>query len=254
MSVPAHTLRKAERVVLAVRRRVEPEVSIGGLAFEAPAPVFHPALDGSTAFFARIAGPMIAPGHRVLDVGTGCGVLGALAAHRGASVVACDVSIDAIRAAESNLRRHGLSDRVELRAGAARDVVPEGGFDLVFWNGPQDTRPCLGERCFATKAGAHHGRLVEVFTGAPRWIGESGRMLVLADAVWGADASLLGAVPEGFRLVPLRRSAFGRFTLWSLGWDAARARAERQEGASERRARVSRRRWQQGEVDAGEAT
>jgi ribosomal protein L11 methyltransferase len=74
------------------------------------------------------------PGMRVLDLGTGSGVLALVAAHLGAApVVAVDRDPQALRAARRNVRANGLSRRVRVLRG---DGPPEGdgGFDLVVAN------------------------------------------------------------------------------------------------------------------------
>lgn len=71
-------------------------------------------------------------GRRVLDVGTGTGVLAIAAAKLGArEVVACDVDPLAIEAAADNARLNEVT--LELHEGSL-DAVPEGTFDVVVAN------------------------------------------------------------------------------------------------------------------------
>ena len=77
------------------------------------------------------------PGMRVLDLGTGSGILAIAALHLGAShVVAWDVDDVAISAARGNIARNDLSDRVTLGVGSlgtpAASVLGE--FDLIAAN------------------------------------------------------------------------------------------------------------------------
>jgi ribosomal protein L11 methyltransferase len=86
-------------------------------------------------------------GVRVLDVGTGSGILAIAAAKRGAlEVVAVDTDPLAVRAATDNAVRNDV--RVDVRAGSAADVA--GTFDVVLANlvGPVLTQiaPHLRER------------------------------------------------------------------------------------------------------------
>lgn len=78
-------------------------------------------------------------GDRMLDMGTGCGVNGILAARAGAEVLALDVNPEAIRAAQDNARRNGVADRLEVRLsdvfGAAEPAV-DGPFDVVVFDPP----------------------------------------------------------------------------------------------------------------------
>jgi ribosomal protein L11 methyltransferase len=72
-------------------------------------------------------------GARVLDVGTGSGVLALAAAALGArSAVAYDTDTDAIFVARENLARHPFGERVFLFAGPTRALA--GTFDVVLAN------------------------------------------------------------------------------------------------------------------------
>jgi len=77
------------------------------------------------------------PEPRILDVGTGSGAIALALADElpGASVVAVDVSADALALAAENVARTGLGDRVELREGNLLDSA-DGLFDLVASNPP----------------------------------------------------------------------------------------------------------------------
>ena len=73
------------------------------------------------------------PGARVLDVGSGSGVLSIIAARRGASeVVAIDIAEVARHATDDNALRNGVSDRITASTTAIADI--EGSFDLVVAN------------------------------------------------------------------------------------------------------------------------
>jgi ribosomal protein L11 methyltransferase len=73
------------------------------------------------------------PGDRVLDVGTGTGVLGVLAAMCGAAtVVATDIEDEAVEVAAGNARRNDVADRF-VASTAPLDELPV-DFDLVVAN------------------------------------------------------------------------------------------------------------------------
>lgn len=75
----------------------------------------------------------VSPGDRVLDMGTGCGVNGILAARAGASVLALDINPEAVRSARDNAHRNRVADRLDVRLSDVFDAVdPEtdGPFDL----------------------------------------------------------------------------------------------------------------------------
>jgi ribosomal protein L11 methyltransferase len=73
-------------------------------------------------------------GMRVLDVGTGSGILALAAAKLGAaSVLALDVSSVAVEAAQANAQANGLAERITVRLGSLEEH-PETTYDLVVAN------------------------------------------------------------------------------------------------------------------------
>lgn len=75
-----------------------------------------------------------APAARVLDVGTGSGILAIAAARLGAPQVrAVDLDPDAVAAAAGNVERNGVGDRVEVEL-RGLDAVGVGAADLVLAN------------------------------------------------------------------------------------------------------------------------
>ena len=76
------------------------------------------------------------PGDRVLDVGTGSGVLATAAALLGASAVdGVDIEPVAVRAARENVDRNGVGAIVRIEQGSVGDGEPfQGEYDLVVAN------------------------------------------------------------------------------------------------------------------------
>ena len=86
----------------------------------------------STRLCLGLLAEQIRGGERVLDVGTGSGILAVAAAKLGASsVVAVDIDPLAVDAARQTVRQNRLAERIEVRGGS----IPEGAtFDLVTAN------------------------------------------------------------------------------------------------------------------------
>lgn len=79
----------------------------------------------------------VVQGARVLDMGTGTGVLAFVAACAGARVIATDNSGHAVGNAKLNVERLGMADRVEVRGPADLfDSVAGELFDVIIFNAP----------------------------------------------------------------------------------------------------------------------
>ena len=70
---------------------------------------------------------LVKPGHLVLDVGTGSGILAIAAARLGAAhITAVDIDGHAVRAARKNFRRTGISNLVSAESGSIPGAVTRG--------------------------------------------------------------------------------------------------------------------------------
>ncbi len=112
--------------------------------------VYEPAED--TFLFAENLD--ISQGAQVLDVGTGCGILGILVAKKASSVLAVDLNPAAIRCAKENARLNNLQNKMFFVRGDLLTSLAKGtGFDIILFNAPylpveEGTallaRPCMG--------------------------------------------------------------------------------------------------------------
>lgn len=109
-------------------------VSFAGLEFVVLPDVFPPRSD--TDLLRRHL--RVAEGSVVLDVGTGSGALAVLACKAGAArCVALDISPAAVRNAEINAGKHGLSGRIDVRLSDGLAALQSAEvFDLVIANLP----------------------------------------------------------------------------------------------------------------------
>jgi ribosomal protein L11 methyltransferase len=101
-----------------------------------PGMAFGTGLHPSTQLAMMAIEDELEPGARVLDVGTGSGVLATAAALLGASAVhGVDIEPVAVRSARENAERNGVAEIVRIEQGSVGDGEPFlGAYDLVVAN------------------------------------------------------------------------------------------------------------------------
>lgn len=75
-------------------------------------------------------------GERVLELGTGCGLLAILAAKAGAEVVATDINPMTLECARTNAVENSVSDQIDFRCGCLFDPVGGELFETIVFNPP----------------------------------------------------------------------------------------------------------------------
>jgi release factor glutamine methyltransferase len=125
-------LREWHERALAEGRREEPiSVEHLGHLFVVPPEVYPPHPLG----LAELVRAEVRPGERVLDLGTGSGVNGIVAAAAGGHVVAVDVNPIAVECARANVAANRLADRIDVRESDVFEAVDD-RFDLVVFDPP----------------------------------------------------------------------------------------------------------------------
>ncbi len=93
----------------------------------------HGSTEGCLALLDRWLATQLAP--RVLDIGTGTGILAVAAVKLGAPrVAAIDVDPDAVSAARQNAEANGVADRIDVSAGGPESLPRTAAYDLVLAN------------------------------------------------------------------------------------------------------------------------
>jgi SAM-dependent methyltransferase len=129
--------RRLQRILTDMRRAREGVMVEGiGESLTVHPHVYVPSDASVPAMYARFAS--LLSGRDVLDMGTGTGVLAILAANLGArSVVATDISPEAVANARENVRRTNTGATVCVKDAAPLFQAVDGGtFDVVMFNAP----------------------------------------------------------------------------------------------------------------------
>jgi release factor glutamine methyltransferase len=163
--------------------------------------VFHPRFFVSSERFAAFIDGLDLRGKRVIDVGTGTGILALAAARAGAErVVAADINPNAALNADENARANGMGGRVVgLCSNLLAALAPRPLFDVILSSPPKHA----GEPRDLTDRGWHAGPayrdVAALFDQARERLKPGGRLYVMVSS--DSDLDLFGKLIDkaGFR-------------------------------------------------------
>ena len=160
---------------------------------------------------------------RVLDVGTGCGVIALMVAQRNSEAVVDAIDIDqgAIEEATVNFTNSPWSDRLTARLEDFNDMADREHYDLIVSNPPYFTDSLLSPDAIRTLA-RHTGSLSyqQLIEGAVRRLSPDGMLALISPT--DAESTIIEAaamaslpVRQLTRVIPVEGAAPKR-TLWLL--------------------------------------
>ncbi|MCW4046284.1 MAG: class I SAM-dependent methyltransferase [Candidatus Bathyarchaeota archaeon] len=166
-------------------------VFFGDYVFLGDENVYEPAED-SFLFAENLA---VDEGDWVLDMGTGCGILGILAAARARVVVAVDVNPYAVRCARDNAEVNNVRGNIDfVRSDLFTGFSEAAKFDVVLFNAPYlPTEPNEGASWLERSwAGGPAGRqIIDRFIDeVPVHLKRRGRILLMQSTLAGVDETV----------------------------------------------------------------
>jgi release factor glutamine methyltransferase len=131
----------------------------------------------------------------VLDVGTGCGVLGILAAEKAAYVVAVDLSPYAIRCAKANASLNCVDNKMAfIQSGLLTALNGNAAFNLILFNAPYLPSAEYEENTWIVRswAGGVNGRQVidQFILQAPSHLKANGRILLMQSTLANVNETI----------------------------------------------------------------
>jgi release factor glutamine methyltransferase len=140
----------------------------------------------------------------VLDMGAGCGMLGIIAAEKGARVVAVDVNPYAVRCAKENAKLNRVMDRMFFVQGdLLTPLRKEERFDLILFNAPYLPVECAEDDSWLGRAwsGGVAGRQVidRFIDEASKHLRQGGRIFLMQSTLSGVDETLRRFEENGLR-------------------------------------------------------
>ena len=176
------------------------KVFYDGYVFQVWRDVYEPAED-SFLFAENLT---VREGEYVLDMGTGCGILGIIAAEKASWVVAIDVNPYAVRCAKENAKLNGVADKMFFIQGDLFTSLKAGEkFDLILFNAPYlPSEPLEGgawiERAWA--GGADGRAAIDRFLHAfPEHLKVGGRVLLTQSTHADVNKTFQTLEDEGFK-------------------------------------------------------
>jgi len=159
--------------------------------FDVPENVYEPAEDS----FLFAENLNVRRGCKVVDMGTGCGILAVIAAKKADRVVAVDVSPYAVKCAKNNAETNSVGSRISFVQGNLfGPFTTRKEFDLILFNAPylpseeNEKNSCIG----LAWAGGTSGRdIIDRFLcEAPKHIRPEGEILLMQSTLSNVERTL----------------------------------------------------------------
>jgi len=167
------------------------KVFFADYAFYIPESVYEPAEDS----FIFAENLVVKEGSYVLDMGTGCGILGIIASEKAARVIAVDINPYAIRCAKENAKLNGVSDKMSFLQGDLFTSIRIGEkFDFILFNSPYlptestEANSWLGR---AWSGGVTGRQVIDRFIcGAPKFLERGGHVFLMQSTLSNINETL----------------------------------------------------------------
>lgn len=131
----------------------------------------------------------------VLDMGTGCGILGVLAAEKAKAVVAVDINPCAVSCARMNAKLNGVERKISILRGDLFQPIKDGKrFDVILFNAPYlpsepEEQKAWIERAWAGGVGGRD--LIDRFLlEVPKYLKVNGRIFLVQSNLSDVDKTI----------------------------------------------------------------
>jgi release factor glutamine methyltransferase len=141
----------------------------------------------------------------VLDMGTGCGILGIIAAEKASKVVAVDINPYAVRCAKDNAKLNKAADKmIFIQGNLFTPLRSKEIFDLILFNAPYlptENQERLVWIEYAWSGGLNGRQVIDRFIcEAPKYLKKSGRVLLVQSTLSGVNETLQKFEENGFKV------------------------------------------------------
>lgn len=151
----------------------------------------------------------------VLDMGTGCGILGILAAKKARSVIAVDINPYAVCCAKMNAKLNGVESKMSILRGDLFQPIKRGEkFDVILFNAPylpsvREEQKTWAERAWSGGLGGRE--LIDRFLlEASKYLEMDGRFFLVQSTLSDVDKTIQALKKAGLqaRVIAKEKVAF----------------------------------------------
>lgn len=144
-------------------------------------------------------------GESVLDMGTGCGILGVVAAEKASMVFAIDINPYAVRCAKENAKLNHVADKMFfIQSDLFASIKPAQKFDLIMFNAPYLPSERYEGETLLERAwyGGLNGRAVigNFIREVSKHLKSSGRVLLMQSTLADVNKTLEAFSKNGFNV------------------------------------------------------
>jgi len=192
--------------------------SLNGFELVIQPSVMHPRIFKSGKIFAQYLSTLDFRGKRVLDLGTGSGILALAAAGRGATVTASDINPLAVRCASENVRRNGFAAAVEVLEGPLFAPHTHEAFDIIIFNPPYFDERRQVSHDPALYGGRNLSLIEELSREAVEFLKPGGYLLLIlsSDSDIGRILGMFSDSPLSPQLVHQEQTLFEEFSIYKF--------------------------------------
>jgi len=158
----------------------------------------------------------IQEGNKILEIGTGCGILGILAAKKAKIVVAVDINFGAVSCARINARLNNVQNKIFYLQGDLFAPLRESyKFDVILFNAPylpveeNEKASWIGR---AWNGGVTGRQVIDRFIAkAPNHLRPKGRVLLMQSTLANFDETLQRFLDHGINAIVIAKLALPFF-------------------------------------------
>jgi release factor glutamine methyltransferase len=162
--------------------------------------VYEPAEDS----FLFAENLIVTKGAKIADMGTGCGILGVVAAEKAQSVLAVDINPYAVRCAKENAKLNHVAHKISFIQGDLfAPIRARKEFDMILFNAPYLPSEELEDSSWlglALTGGVSGRKIIDNFIHeASRYLSPDGEILLMQSTLSNVEETLHNFEERGFR-------------------------------------------------------